>query len=113
MVSASERDLGKDTTNPTEEAKWIDETDRKNNNERAGGDREEANKKILEKYEYLPPQKKRHPEEAWAEKQKMNQVNREYLKVWEKSISKMKETVKTLNVKMLKTGNTKNKTYQK
>lgn len=40
------------------EAIWIDKADRKNNNKRAERDREEANGKILEKYEHLIPSQK-------------------------------------------------------
>ena len=81
IVSASERDLGEDSMNLMGEdsmnliveAMWIHETDRKNNNnKRSEGDREEADGKILEKYEHLTNKQtnknQRHPEKAWAEK---------------------------------------------
>lgn len=56
--SESERDLWNDSMISTVEAIWIDKTDRKNKNKRAERDREEANGKILEKYEHLIPSQK-------------------------------------------------------
>lgn len=70
IVSASKRHLGEDSMNSIVEAMWIHETDRKNNNyKRAEGDREEADGKILEKYEHLTNKRKpKAPREGMSRK---------------------------------------------